>query len=167
MLPRVLPFLTLALALWLSLPSPSPAGENQHTVRQVLDLAALGAEARSSRRAILLMFSQDDCPYCAIMEANYLRPMLMSGEYDDKVIIRKVKIDDFETLIDFDGRRIEPDHLTGRYRAWVTPTLVFLNSDGEEMAPKLVGIGTEGFFAGEIDQAINVALTRVRSVALK
>ena len=137
-------------------------------IQKVIDLESLGELARDRKLPILLMFSQDDCPYCTVMEEDYLKPMLRSGQYTDKVIIRKVKIDDFDTFTDFDGNRIEADHLTGRYRAWVTPTLVFVDGNGEEVARKLVGIGTEGFFAGDIDNAIDHALSRLRSsVALK
>lgn len=165
---RIFALLTLCLALCLSPFVAGVAADGRgDTVRRVQDLETLGEQASERKLPILIMFSQEQCPYCTIMEENYLRPMLRSGEYQDKVIIRKIKIDDFDSLTDFDGSRIEADHLTGRYRAWVTPTLIFLNSNGQEIAPKLVGIGTEGFFAGDIDNAIDVALTQLRSVALK
>ena len=134
-----------------------------HTVK---DLESLAKQATSRNVAILLMFSANTCPYCTIMEENYLLPMLRSGEYKDKVIIRKIMTDDLDTLADFNGKKIEIDDLTSRYQAWVTPTLVFLNNQGQQIAPKLVGIGTEGFFAGDIDDAIDVALSHVRSVAM-
>ena len=136
-------------------------------IQTVTDLASLGETAQARKLPILIMFSQAECPYCTIMEENYLKPILRSGQYQDKVIIRQVRIDNLKTFTDFNGRRVEADHLTSRYHAWVTPTLIFLNGKGEEIAPKLVGIGTEGFFAGDIDNAIDAALVRVRSVALK
>lgn len=164
---RVLTLLTLGLALCLSPFTSSVAAEAGDKIIKARNLESLGERARERKLPILIMFSSDQCPYCTIMEENYLRPMLRSGEYKDKIIIRKIKIDEFDTLTNFDGSRIEAEDLPGRYRAWVTPTLVFLNSDGKEIAPKLVGIGTEGFFAGDIDNAIDVALTHLRAVALK
>lgn len=162
---RLISLITLVLALSLAHITNGMADDAGDKVIKVTDLEALGELAAGRKLPILIMFSQVECPYCTIMEENYLRPMLRSGEYRDKIIIRKVRIDDFDTFTDFDGNRIEADHLTGRYRAFVTPTLVFLNKDGEEIAPKLVGIGTEGFFAGDIDNAIDMALNRLRSVA--
>lgn len=164
---RVFTLLTLSLALCLSPFTVGVAEESGDTVTKVRDLEALSEQASEHKLPILIMFSQDQCPYCTIMEENYLRPMLRSGQYKDKIIIRKVKIDDYKTLTDFNGKRIDAEELTSRYGSWVTPTLVFLNSEGKEIAPKLVGIGTEGFFAGDIDNAIEVALTHLRSVALK
>lgn len=164
---RIFALMTLSLALCLGPIAGSVAAEASDRIIKARNLETLSEQARERKLPILIMFSQEQCPYCTIMEENYLRPMLRSGEYKDKVIIRKVKIDDFDTLTDFNGKRIEAEDLPSRYRAWVTPTLIFLNSEGKQIAPKLTGIGTEGFFAGDIDNAIEVALTHLRSVALK
>ena len=157
----------LCLGLMLSPLAHQQARADDVQIQRVTNLETLGEMANSRKLPILIMFSQHDCPYCTIMEENYLKPILRNREYGDKVIIRQVRIDNLDSLTDFNGRAIEADHLTGRYRAWVTPTLVFLNNRGEEIAAKLVGIGTEGFFAGDIDNAIHIALSRMRAVALQ
>ena len=167
MTPHWLHKLALSTVLPLTLLMGKPALAGDVTIPVVTDLKSLAELAQERRLPVLIMFSQEECPYCAIMEESYLKPILRSGEYGDKVIIRQIRIDDFRTLSDFDGARIEADQLTSRYHAWVTPTLVFLNSEGKELAPKLVGIGTEGFFAADIDNAIELALSRMRAVALK
>lgn len=159
--------IALLIGLQVTLFTGNHAQAQEAQLQTATDLESLGEQAQDRALPILIMFSSDSCPYCTIMEESYLLPMLRSGEYKDRIIIRKIKIDDYDTLTNFDGSRIEAEDLPGRYRAWVTPTLVFLNSDGKEIAPKLVGIGTEGFFAGDIDNAIDVALTHLRSVALK
>ena len=159
-------FLRFALGLFMASLLSLPLLADDVRIEKVTDLENLGEMAGERNLPILIMFSQEDCPYCTIMEESYLKPMLRSGEYADKVIIRKVKIDDMDTFTDFNGDRVESDHLTSRYRAWVTPTLIFVNGTGKQMAPKLVGIGTEGFFAGDIDNAIELALSKLRSVAL-
>ena len=140
--------------------------EPVHNIQEVQDLAALGNEARDTQTPILIMFSQKGCTYCVILEEDYLRPILKSGDYQDKVIIRKVRIDSFDTLRGFDGKLIEADAFASNYRAYVTPTMVFLDHNGLELTNRLMGIGTEGFFAAEIDTAINTSLSRLRSVAL-
>ena len=162
---RVLPLLIFSLILGFSTFTSSMADESDDTIITAQDLEALGEQAHERKLPILIMFTQTECSYCTIMEEDYLRPMLLSGEYTDKVIIRKIKIDEYDTLTNFDGSRIEADKLPGHYRAWVTPTLVFLNGDGKEIAPKLVGIGTEGFFAKDIDNAIDAALMHLNSMA--
>lgn len=136
-------------------------------LRETSDLYSLGEVAHERDVPILVMFSQQNCTYCVILEKEYLRPMLKSGDYKDKVIIRKVMIDSFDTLRNFDGSEIDASKFSGDYRAYVTPTMVFLDHNGKELTRRLMGIGTEGFFADEIDQAINKSLQRLRAVALQ
>lgn len=139
----------------------------QHVIEEVHDLSALASQANNQQVPILIMFSQQGCAYCVVLEENYLKPMLKSGDYQNKVIIRKVRIDSYDTLRGFDGSPVEADKLATNYRAYVTPTMVFLDHNGKELTTRLLGIGTEGFFANEIDQAIDHSLLRLRAVALK
>ena len=143
------------------------SAEDTPRLEETVDLYLLGERANQKDVPILVMFSQTGCTYCSILEDHYLRPMLKSGEYRDKVIIRKVKIDSFDTLRNFDGSQIDASDFAGKYRAYVTPTMVFLDHKGNELTKRLMGVGTEGFFANEIDQAIDTSLNRLRSVALK
>lgn len=143
-----------------------PVHNVPHVIQEVHDFAELGKLARNQQTPILIMFSQKGCTYCVVLEEDYLRPMLRSGDYQDKVIIRKVRVDSFETLRDFDGNPVEADSFATNYRAYVTPTMVFLDHNGKELTKRLMGIGTEGFFAAEIDTAIDMSLNRLRSVAL-
>lgn len=136
-------------------------------VKETTDLYSLGQDAHERDLPILVMFSQTNCTYCVVLEESYLRPMLKSGEYQDKVIIRKVMIDSFDSVRNFNGSKIDASDFAGNYRAYVTPTMVFLDHNGKELTNRLMGVGTEGFFANEIDQSINHSLNRLRSVALQ
>jgi len=131
-------------------------------LQTVKDLESLGEQAKERELVILVMFSSDSCPFCEVMEESYLLPLLRNKAYKDKVLIRKIMVDNYETLLDFNGNRVEAEDFPRRYSAWVTPTLVFLNGDGEEVADKLVGVGTVGLFAGDIDNAIETATSRLQ-----
>lgn len=130
------------------------------------DLAGDGQMANQNRLPLLIMFSMDGCPYCDIVENEFLRPMLISGDYEDKVIIRMVKLDSYGTLTDFNGDPIDADQLAQRYSASLMPTVVFVDSDGREMAERLVGVTTVDYYGGDLDDRIDVALGRVRNVRL-
>lgn len=159
-------FTYLLLSIWILVAHVAMA-DGLPQLKETHDLHSLGEKANKKDLPILVMFSQTGCAYCVILEDHYLRPMLKSGDYSDKVIIRKVKIDGFDTLRNFDGGEIEASDFAGKYRAYVTPTMVFLDHNGNELTSRLMGVGTEGFFAAEIDQAIDTSLNRLRSVALK
>ena len=92
-----------------------------------------------------------------VMESDYLVPMLRNRAYDSMVLIRKIHLDSFDEIIDFDGKEIAPTDLSQRYGVWVTPTLLFLNSEGEEVQKRMVGLGVRDFVSDFIDQSIAAA----------
>lgn len=114
-----------------SLMGSSLAQADDVQLQKVRNLENLGEEARDRNLPILLMFSMNGCPYCVILEQDYLLPMLRSGQYGDKVLIRMVMVDDYASLTDFNGKRIEAEDLPTRYGAYVTPTMVFLNAEAK------------------------------------
>ena len=84
-------------------------------------------------------------------------PMQRNSDYDDKMLIRSVSMSDYEYLVDFEGRSISTAEFASQYDISVTPTLVFLDSRGVEMADKLVGFWSRDFFGGYIDNSIDEA----------
>ena len=126
------------------------------------DLQQDGARARELQLPILLTFSAIDCPYCRQLEQDFLGPMLISGEYSDRVIIRRLILDNGSRVTDFDGQRRPVDHIASRYKAWLTPTTVFIDGSGLEVAARIVGINTPELFGGYLDACIDTALLRIR-----
>jgi len=131
-------------------------------IEEVGDFSALAEVSEQKRLPILLMFSASHCTYCVRLEEEFLKPMLRSGDYDDKVLIRKIRIDSYDKVRDFDGKRIAVDEFTDRYNVYVTPTVAFLDSSGNQLAPKRVGLTTPEFYGGYLDQSIEVALDMLR-----
>ena len=127
------------------------------------DFAALGDRARSGHMPILLVVSRDDCPYCELLKHEILEPMLISGEYDGRVLIRELLIDSELPVRDFDGQAIAPDALAQRYRARLTPTVLFLDDRGRELTKPMIGINTVDFYGYYLDAAIDVARERLRA----
>jgi thioredoxin-related protein len=48
-------------------------------------------------------------------------------------------------VIDFQGNRVAAAEFSQRYAVYVTPTLLFLDSRGEEAAERILGINTLDF----------------------
>lgn len=126
------------------------------------DLRALGELAREGRVPILLMVSREYCPACVRLKAEILEPMLLSGEYVDRVIMREIKIDEGERLRDFDGAVVAAAKVAKRYDTFLTPTLLFVDDHGGELAPRIRGFQDTDFYAHYIDQAIDVARDLLR-----
>ena len=114
---------------------------------------------------MLLTFSAITCEYCRQLEDEFLRPMLISGEYTDRILIRRLLLDNGSRVIDFAGERIASTQLSDRYKVYVTPTILFLDGNGNELAERMVGIYTPEMYGGYLDNCIDTALYTIRAPA--
>lgn len=129
------------------------------------DFQALGDEAEARDLPILVMFSSPFCSYCETVEEDFLVPMLKSGDYDNRVLIRKVgMIVGGREVTDFSGETVTVDDLAARYDITLTPTVVFLDSEGQRLADNLVGLTTTAYYGGYLDDGIDMALKRLGRV---
>ncbi len=129
------------------------------------DLSAQGDGGKLTGRPLLLAFVADYCHYCEIVEEEYLKPMLRNRDYDKKVVIRTLDLGSDGSIIGFDGESLSIQALADRYQVKVTPTVVFLNQDGTELAPTLVGVTNAEFYGGFLDDAIDAALVRLKKAS--
>ena len=136
-------------------------GSDHPRMQTATDLRSEAGILRAEKRVLVLEFSSEDCGYCRKLEKLFLIPMQRNPEYDDKVIIRSIPLDDFGSIIDFNGRSLSISEFAARYGVSVTPTLLFLNADGEEISDRLVGIWSEDFYGAFIDNRIEQANKRL------
>jgi thioredoxin-related protein len=129
------------------------------------DLQADGLQAREARLPILLTFSATVCEYCRQLEDEFLRPMLISGEYTDRILIRRLLLDNGSRVVDFSGERIATTQLSDRYKVFVTPTILFLDGNGNELALRMLGINTPEMYGGYLENCIDTALYSIRDPA--
>ena len=135
----------------------------QHNIIKTANLQADGKLAESRSVPLLIMFSQAYCAFCQKLTEEILEPMLISGDYTDRVLIRELRIDDNQDIIDFTGEIIDPRGVFSRYLLFVTPSILLLDSQGKELAERQIGINTVEFYGYYLDQAIDQALTHVSS----
>lgn len=138
----------------------SPARADELPLAQ--DFRADAAEAEHRGLPILVFFSSHECPYCHIVQEDYLKPMFNSGKYKDKVLFRLVQVDDATRLLDFDGKPTTHQAFASRFGARLTPNVKFLDHEGNELVPGLLGLMTQDFYGGFLEAAIDNAVTRMR-----
>lgn len=159
-------FRTMAV-LCLSVLFPAAGAESAEAqevyVPLMQDFSADAALAKQRGIPLLVLMAADYCTYCQYIEKHFLKPMIISGDYQDKVIIRVLYIDGFTPVKDFDGRSVMPDEVAARYQATLTPTVLLLGPGGEELAPRLVGISSKDFYGAYLDQRIETADEKMRS----
>lgn len=131
---------------------------------RLLQTTNLQQDARlASRRQvpILLVFSQEDCPFCERLKKEIIEPMLISGDYTHRVLIREFMIDDDDSAIGFDGKPVAPMDVFQNYGLFVTPSVLLLDNQGVELAERLVGINTVDYYGYYLDEAIDKALLKI------
>jgi thioredoxin-related protein len=128
----------------------------------VADFSKLARVANDQQKLIMLEISATYCSYCRKLEAAIIKPMLRSGDYEDRVLIRKIEIDEETHLINFDGSTISPGRLAQKLDIKVTPTIIFLNSQNQEVSERIVGVNSLDYFGGYVDDAIDHGLVAIR-----
>ena len=131
-------------------------------VQQTSDLQRDARLASHGKVPLLLIFSQVDCAFCERLKDEVINPMLISGEYTHRVLIREFMIDDDEPVTDFDGRPIDPMMVFHRYDLFVTPSVLILGHQGKELAERQIGINTVDYYGYYLDTSIDQALSKIR-----
>ena len=119
------------------------------------------SEIQAGCRPLLLEFASEYCEYCSLLEENILKPLRRNRDYDKRVVMRKVMLGDSTTITGFTGQPTSADQLGDQYQIRVTPTLIFVDQQGREIAERMVGVTTLDFYGGYLDQALDAAMSRL------
>jgi thioredoxin-related protein len=136
------------------------AAADDVTVPIAVDLQSDGYASEERGIPILLVFTREDCGYCELLKRSVIRPMILSGEYDERVLIREVIVDDPNDIKDFGGRTVSPFAVANRYDGLLTPTVLMVGPEGQALAERLIGISNEQMYLWYLDRALAEA-TRV------
>jgi thioredoxin-related protein len=126
------------------------------------DLQADGHISQSKKIPVMIMFVADNCPFCITAKQDFIHPMIKSGDYDDKVIIRFIEIDGTDTMIDFQGNQITMEEFSKRQKINFTPYVKFFNAEGKELVKPIIGISNKDYYGVFLDDAIESAIEKLR-----
>ncbi len=120
-----------------------------------LDMTALSKLSREKGVPILLMFASENCYYCKRLETEVLGPMRLAGIDPQRVILRKVMMDKYDTLRDFSGSERNAENFVIDRGVEVVPTLQLVDATGRELVPN--GYQTPGLYENFLEKAIDVS----------
>ena len=164
-------FISSLLVLWFSNsfaenPSKNSAlGLSPVTLTEATNLASDGRDADKKQLPILIFFSMNHCPFCIEVEEDYLKPMLRNSEYDNKVIIRKVRVDGIADVYDFDGKDRDLEEIGDKYNVSMVPTVILVDANGKALDAPIRGIANSHFYSHELDKAIARSTQKIRAIA--
>ncbi len=119
------------------------------------NLAADARVAADLGVPIVLVVTRDGCEYCELLKSAVVVPMIISGEYEDRALIREIMIDGDREVVDFEGRTVSPFSVADNYDALLAPTVLVVGPDGGEVAKRLIGINNVDMYLWYLDQALD------------
>jgi thioredoxin-related protein len=102
---------------------------------------------------IVLLASLPGCPYCELVRRNYLIPY----QIEQKLHSWQLDTADYSQLIDFEGKNTTPAAWLKSMRIKITPTVLFLNGKGDEIASRLEGVAVPDFYGAYLDERLIAA----------
>jgi len=132
----------------------------QGTLIETTDLAADASLAAAKGVPLVVLYSRDDCSWCAKVRREHLEPL--SRNPATPAVIRELHMDRATPLLDFAGRRTTGADFSKQMQAQFAPTVMFHGPDGAALAEPIVGFRLADFYAAYLDRAIEESRVRLR-----
>ena len=126
-------------------------------VKPLTDLRADTALAKALHVPILLLIHSPGCTYCHYVMEDHLKPMVLSGAYEKRTLIRQLAADEAIELLDMDGKPISAKDFARAMKVRFYPTIVFLDADGQPMAERLIGVANIDLYGTQLEYALQRA----------
>lgn len=127
------------------------------------NLAEIGQLSRQQGVPVIVFVTREACPYCRKLRDTILNPMFAADKFEQKAILVEVSLDRVDPLTGFKKNQIAAKAFAELYKAGITPTLLFLDSEGDEIGKRLVGISNLEFYGYYLQRSIDEALMVIRS----
>lgn len=151
----------LGLGLFLSLSSAFSWSEPD----QIIYTHNLPQDARVAQRnkvPLLVIFTSPKCAYCERSMQDYLIPMQQNPQYAHKVLIRRIQITDEKPLTGWDGKPTSGKQYAASLNIKLTPTIIVFTPDGKQASDPVVGVDSEDYYGGYLDNAIDAGLAKMQ-----
>ena len=122
-------------------------------IEAAVDLARQGRQVTQEQQIFLLYVSRPDCPYCAQLEKAVLLPMLKDPLLTEKIYLAELSWTS-ALITDYNGQQRSGTDIVNEYGIFGTPTLLFLDGAGHEIAERLVGYQSVDFYWSYFERTI-------------
>jgi thioredoxin-related protein len=128
-----------------------------------VDLQQDGIASERDRMPVMIFYMSTSCPYCEEVKDLYLEPMVSSGQYDGRLIVRMVDTEGSDSLRDFSGKRMDHEEFSDDQGASFTPVLKFYDHQGNELVPEVLGYTSPDFYLAYLESAIETSIDKLRT----
>ena len=121
------------------------------------DLRADLLEANALHVPVLLLIHSQGCTYCHYVMEDHLKPMVLSGQYKKRALIRQLAADDALDLVDASGQHVSAREFARSLQVRFYPTVVFLDAEGKPMKERLIGVANIDLYGTQLENALQRA----------
>jgi thioredoxin-related protein len=122
---------------------------------------ALLRESARDGSVIVALFSLQGCPYCVAIRRDQLRHLAREQAARGLRVVEYDRSDTTPFEAKIPRAAASPAALAATLGIRLAPTVVFLGSDGSELAERLVGYSSPDFYGAYLEQRIEQARGRV------
>lgn len=126
------------------------------------DFSVVSELSKLNNTVIVVLVEQTGCRYCEIVSEDFLYPFHKFGQYKDKAIFRRISLDRGEMIKDIDQAKLATDAFCEKYGANFTPTVLFLDSKGNSLTEKILGMSSQDYYGYNLEKAIEKAYNTMR-----
>ena len=156
-------FFRIAMAMLLPLIAQQSLLASEAELKRAGNLAEVARSSRQQGIPVIVFVSRDACPYCRTLRKTILDPMLAADKFENRAILVEVSLDRVEPLTGFANKDVTAKVFAERYRAEITPTLLFLDFEGREIGKRIVGISNLELYGYYLQKSIDQALLVIHS----
>lgn len=149
----------LLLLAWVMQPALGLGAE----LPPAMDLRSEAEQALRKGGPLIILFSRDDCKYCATVKRDYLNPLASHPRHRDRVLVRQINQDSSAALIDFRGEATTHARFADREKIRLFPVVAFYGPEGKRLAAPIVGARLPDFYQSYLDDAIEQSIAALRS----
>jgi thioredoxin-related protein len=110
---------------------------------------------------LVVLMSLPGCPYCELVRRNYLIPMRQS---EGLHVVQLDVTERRQKVLDFAGQASNGYALSRAWASRVTPTVLFFDDKGREIAPRLEGVAVPDFYDSYLQERLSTARAALRAV---
>jgi thioredoxin-related protein len=133
------------------------SADEKVSIKDLQNAAAQAQKANSSNKQLILYVAATNCPYCKKLNRDVIYPALANREYTSKFVIRRLWLNKNRVIIDFKNNNIDEQTLLNQYGIRYTPTLLFVDQNGKEIAPRLEGYAPDTLYWDRLDRSLKIA----------
>lgn len=127
------------------------------------DWSLVGQQALNSSRPLLIIVESPYCEHCQRMELEYLAQPEVKAFLKREAVVSHYDLDTGGKVRDFDGSRLRAKLFLSRYGVFATPTLLFVDGQGEPLAPMIAGYNDAADYGTLVKERLDQARTQLRA----